>query len=133
MSWYVGGYAGGYASSKRSGTGIMRLPDGGLYQGQFAEDKFEGQGQYEYVDGSTYVGEWKAGKKHGQVSHATPRSSSAVMHCFSMHVRLGHLSQCMCALGICLNALVSWQRVGERPGPMSHDKSRDAAFDEGEY
>jgi len=62
-----GGYAGSCAESKRSGQGIMRLPDGAIYQGQFAGDKFEGQGQYEYVDGSTYVGAWKAGKKHGQV------------------------------------------------------------------
>ena len=62
-----GGYAGSYAESKRSGQGIMRLPDGAVYQGEFAGDKFEGQGQYEYVDGSTYVGAWKTGKKHGEV------------------------------------------------------------------
>ena len=31
-----GGYAGSYDASKRSGAGVMRLPDGGLYQGQFA-------------------------------------------------------------------------------------------------
>ena len=78
-----GGYAGSYAESKRSGVGIMRLPDGAVYQGDFAGDKFEGQGQYEYVDGSTYVGAWKAGKKHGEVS-ATPKASIAAHALFSM-------------------------------------------------
>jgi len=62
-----GGYAGSYAESKRSGQGVMRMPDGAVYQGEFVGDKFEGQGQYEYVDASTYVGAWKAGKKHGEV------------------------------------------------------------------
>lgn len=61
-------FAGSYASSQRSGQGIMLMPDGGIYQGSFADDKFSGEGQYRYADGSTYVGAWKAGKKHGQVS-----------------------------------------------------------------
>ena len=60
-------HAGGHANSKRSGEGIMLMPDGGIYQGGFAEDRFDGQGQYEYPDGSTYVGQWRAGKKRGQV------------------------------------------------------------------
>jgi hypothetical protein len=64
-------YRGAFEHGQRTGTGLMRYPNGDTYVGQWQLDQRTGEGQYTYGAaspwaGDRYEGQWLDNRFHGQ-------------------------------------------------------------------
>lgn len=58
-------FEGNYCEGKRSGIGMMTLPDGTVREGMCDGDAFVGTVIERYPNGAIYQGEHKNGRRHG--------------------------------------------------------------------